>query len=344
MSFNKSLGFLLRDYLYNNNIDNKMFKNIKHNNVRSLKLKLRCDRYYDFMLYRGECVSTSGNQCVVADIKPYNMSEGKVVSEVEWLDAINEGVILNNIGYTGVDNGLIQFRRDKVSNAEFLNIYTGSTYEVDETKAFYMTPVSGNTNQYKYFYDLENDENGGYMSLKGGFLQGFYKLYGYDYQTLPNVIDDEWNFEVVLRRREYDVHYRSLNYTHPENNGMFFYIGTRAENKFWRLYDLKNDISDLQTDEYNNDGYFENNLDDVIKTDYFSETTGEVNENAIGVGTRIKTISISKKHPYFQDSYFAFNDISKNISVLEKSIIFAVPFTRDCFFAHWSSSMGMFWF
>jgi hypothetical protein len=45
------------------------------------------------MLYRGECVSTSGNNCVVADIKPYNMSGGRVVSETEWVGAKNDGII-----------------------------------------------------------------------------------------------------------------------------------------------------------------------------------------------------------------------------------------------------------
>lgn len=247
-----------------------MFKNIKHNNVRSLKFRLRNDKYYDFMLYRGECTGSNGNNCVVADIKPYNMSDGKVVSETEWMDAKNEGIVLKNIGYTGVDNGLIQFRKDVVSNAEFLKIYTGSTYEVDSSKAFYMTPVSGNTNQYKYFYELKDDGNGGYISLNGGFLQGFYKLFGEEYQTLPNTIEDEWNFEFVLRRKNYDVHYRTLNHVHPENNGIFFYMGTRAENKFWRLYDIKNDINDLNVE----DDYFSEvspNLSYMTDTNYFSE-------------------------------------------------------------------------
>ena len=79
-----------------------MFKNIKHNNVRSLNLKLRNDKYYDFMLYRGECKTVkNSDRCVIADIKPYNMSDGKTYSEVEWEDAVNNGVSLKNIGFTG---------------------------------------------------------------------------------------------------------------------------------------------------------------------------------------------------------------------------------------------------
>lgn len=245
-----------------------MFKNIKHNNVRSLKFRLRNDKYYDFMLYRGEGVSIGGNNCVVADIRPYNMSDGKVISETEWVDAKNDGVILTNIGYTGIDNGLITFRKDVISNAEFLNIYTGSTYDVDGSKSFYMTPVSGNSNQYKYFYELNEDKSGGYISLKGGFLQGFFKLYGNEYQTLPSFIEDEWNFEFVLRRRDFDVHYRTINHTHPENNGMFFYIGTRAENKFALEYnDGKGGYASHNSSEYFNDEY--NQLNNVTECNYF---------------------------------------------------------------------------
>lgn len=249
-----------------------MFKNIKHNNVRGIKFKLRNDKYYDFMLYRGDCTCSTGNNCVVADIKPYNMSDGKVVSETEWLNAKNEDVILKNIGYTGVDNGLIQFRRDKVSNAEFLKIFTESEYEVEKSKSFYMTPVSGNSFQYKYFYSLEDDGKGGYIALNGGFLQGFYKLYEYNYQTLPNVIDGDWNLEFVLRRKDYEVHYKTLNHNHPENKGIFFYMGTRAENKFWWLYKKHENTEDLLDTENHHGGYFEDyvpDLSSVIETDYF---------------------------------------------------------------------------
>lgn len=251
-----------------------MFKNIKHNNVRSLGLKLRNDKYYDFMLYKGECRGTiNGNDCVIADILPYNMSDGKVMSNSLWDGAVNDGVLLKNIGYTGVDNGIIKFRRDKVTNAQFLKIYTESKYSIDEgEKRFFMFPVSGNSNQYKYFYSLEDDDKGGFISLNGGFLQGFYKLFGEEYQTLPSVIDNEWNLEFVLRRKNNDVHYRTLNHTHPENKGIFFYMGTRAENKFWWLYKKHENVEDLLDVKNHHGGYFEDyvpDLSSVIETDYF---------------------------------------------------------------------------
>lgn len=299
-----------------------MFKNIKHNNVRSLGLKLRTDEYYDFMLYKGECVSTSSENCIVADIKPYNMSDGKVISECEWDEAVNDGVLLENIGFTGIDNGLITFRKDKVSNSQFLNIFTGSTYDLGDDKRFFMVPVSGNSNQYKYFYTLEDDDKGGYISLNGGFLQGFYKIQGMEYQTLPNVMENDWNFEVTLRRKNYDVHYRTINHTHPDNNGIFFYIGTRAENKFWWLYKKKDNINDLYDHENTDGGYFADfipDLSSVIDTDYFSLSEDKIQEpqkdyieNSYSTDDYFDFTTNNPVGGYFIDSYGGFEEACYN--------------------------------
>ena len=51
------------------------------------------------------------------------------------------------------------------------------------------------------------------------------------------------------------MHYQTLNHTHPENNGIFFYMGLRAENKFWEKYNVgdKQDLVDKVND---GDDYF----------------------------------------------------------------------------------------
>ena len=247
-----------------------MLKNIKHNNVRSLKFKLRNDKFYDFMLYRGECGSSFiGDDCIAAEITPYGEKNGKFISPYVWGGSVNNGVILNNIGYTGVDNGIITFRKDKISNAEFLKLYTDSEYVLEEGENnFFMQPVSGNTGRYKYFSSIEEEDGKKYFSFKGGFLQGFYKLFGEEYQTLPSVVDSEWNLEFVIRRRDYDVNYQTINHTHPENNGIFFFMGTRAENKFWESYNV--DADSFLTDE-NKDDYFIDDSPVCDGIDYFSE-------------------------------------------------------------------------
>ena len=143
-----------------------MPSNIKHNSVRSLRFRCRNDEYYDFMLYRGECngSGTFGN-CVVAEInanglnlEPGSMISredkdgqptmygGEVYSTVEWPGNYSEDPQMKDIGLTGIDNGLIAYSRDRISNRTFVEMYTGTTYTIPSgSTRFYMSPVSGNT-------------------------------------------------------------------------------------------------------------------------------------------------------------------------------------------------------
>lgn len=238
-------------------------QNIKHNSVRALDLRLYNDEYYDFMLYRGETIGKSiFEDCYLAQIMPCSLEEdGKYYSRSTWIDALNGGdITLNNIGFTGVDNGFIHYEKDKITNKEFLKLFTGSTYTIDsDDNRFFMTPITGNTMLYRYPYSIEVDEldRQQYFSFRGGFLQGFFKAEGYDYQTLPNKIDNEWVMSFEIRRRsDYVVEPDTLNGIHPENNGIFFYMGTRAENKFWHYYKTDKEkmdalkIGDFVEDEY----------------------------------------------------------------------------------------------
>lgn len=251
--------------------------NIKNNSVRSLKFRCTYDKYYDFMLYRGECYGDGdfGN-CLVSDISANGLpigqlsrtfkdgdksstTGGEVYSkDVMWEEAVNVGTTLKDIGLTGVDNGFVSYKRDQISNRDFINIFTGTTYTIpEEEQRFFMSPVSGNTNTFKYPMEVCEDENGQYFAMKGGFYQGYYKLHGFDYQTLPNYIDDEWNMSFQIRRKDYETDKNILNTLHPENKGIFFYMGTRAENKFWELYNNAEDKAEFLVESADNDGYCE---------------------------------------------------------------------------------------
>ena len=93
---------------------------------------------------------------------------------------------------------------------------------------------------------LDVEETGCFLSFQGGFYQGFYKLFGKEwcYQTLPNGPDYEWNLYFDIRpRSDYKVGVTTVNHIHPENKGIFFYLGTRAENKFWSLYKTDEEVT-----------------------------------------------------------------------------------------------------
>lgn len=283
-----------------------MFGNIKKNNVRGLGLKLRNDEYYDFMLYKGECYSTyDSSSCIVMGLDAKNIGkDGSWKSSYVWGEATTSDVLLNNIGYTGVDNGLIKFEKDRITNKEFLDVFTGSSFTASGG-AITMYPITGNTLRYSYPYEVNDD----FVSLKGGFFQGFYKIEGSDYQILPNVIDSDWNFEITLRRKDYEVGDDTLVYKYPNNKGIFFYMGTRAENKFSVYYgvDEKEIIGNSGDDYFAEDGPIYENMcggeylcanksvgiikDTPFESDYFGEEM-EYNSNVCG------------EDDYFSGDYF----------------------------------------
>lgn len=266
-----------------------MPQNIHQNNVRSLYLKCIFDEYYDFMLHKGECTSEAPDiGCIVADIDVNGIDKsgdpnknGKLYSSVVWDNAVNGGVSLKDIGIVGVDNGFIHYDKDMISNDEFKEIYTKSVYNIESGDTrFFLSPVTGNTKNHIYPYEIHDD----YFSFKGGFFQGFYKLYGFDYQTLPNrIVGSEWNLYFNLRpRSDYQVEQKTLNAMYPENSGIFFYMGTRAENKFWEYYHVSPDtLRDLTRESVLIDGYLSENCLDggYVKacdaTSYLTEYAGE---------------------------------------------------------------------
>jgi hypothetical protein len=98
---------------------------------------------------------------------------------------------------------------------------------------------SGNTKETVYnIVTKTGSTEGVYQQLYGGFYQGFFKLFGYDYEVFPNRTNKGWSVELLLRARQEDEFYHDdtqiyLNEVYPSNKNTFFYFGTRAENKFY---------------------------------------------------------------------------------------------------------------
>ena len=96
-----------------------MHQNIKINNVKSLDANLYSAKYYDFMLYKGETAYQYLNylkNLSIVDFSDLNIVSGILYSTVTWSGATNNGVEMNDIGFTGVDNGLISFKKDRITN------------------------------------------------------------------------------------------------------------------------------------------------------------------------------------------------------------------------------------
>lgn len=228
-----------------------MNQNIKNNYTKILDSKLYNGFYYDFMLYKGEINYQSLmdiENMAIADFSTWDIANGILYSTVTWTGATNNGVDMEDIGLTGVDNGIIKFDKYNITNKEFLDIYFNSKYHIDSGDTrFFMTPVTGNTQLYKYPMYLVNDSEGRYLALKGGFYQGYVKLEGFDYQVLPISYNKEYLFHFELRpRTDYETEKGIVNDTHEGNAGTFFFMGTRAENKFFPFYKESSGLSEMR--------------------------------------------------------------------------------------------------
>ena len=157
---------------------------------------------------------------------------------------------LCDIGLTGIDNGLV----DKMTGntLTFTKGLLNDTEKFDRLKfdrRMKLFQTTGYTSQNIAFsgfndvivYDVVGKESpkiGKYHELYGGFYQGFYKLFGYDYDVMPNRMNKGWSVELILKPRLSDEYtpgtgQHTLNDIYPDNKNTFFYLGTRAENKFY---------------------------------------------------------------------------------------------------------------
>jgi hypothetical protein len=158
---------------------------------------------------------------------------------------------LCDIGLTGIDNGLVRQMTGETI-VYTMGLLTGSSkfdrYSFDRRlKLFQVTGYTGLPNQRftgntaTTIYEVVSKSNslfGTYNQLYGGFYQGFFKLFGYDYETFPDRVNKGWSVEMLLRPRKNDEFtptsaQTTLNLVYPQNENMFFYFGTRAENKYY---------------------------------------------------------------------------------------------------------------
>jgi len=158
---------------------------------------------------------------------------------------------LCDIGLTAIDNGLV----DNMTG-ETISFTKGLLPEIDkfnrlsfdrrlklhQVTGYTQTPnvrFSGLPKSISYELVSKHDDFVGvYHELYGGFYQGFYKLFGYDYSLFPERVNKGWSVELLIKPRLINEFAPStglttLNQFYPNNKNIFFYLGTRAENKFY---------------------------------------------------------------------------------------------------------------
>jgi len=231
--------------------------NIKNFNFNKLDLKLSNSDYWDFFLATDEgpslaCSGVTSGDCFVVwyDFNDPSIyissatSATSIYSLVTWNGATNTGYTMDTIGLTGIDNGLITFDKltGDTSNQALLSALTGTTLVISSGDTrLVMNRITGTTGNYIYPIDIVTTTGvtGDYINLCGGFYQGYYKLDGNSYEVLPVRENQAWSAEFWLNPQDTCSGYTgtTLNDTYPDNKGFFFYMGTRAENKFWNTFD-----------------------------------------------------------------------------------------------------------
>jgi hypothetical protein len=231
-------------------------------------------------------------------------------NDYTWSDAINNGVTLENFGLTGVDNGYITFDKTKISNEEFLKIFLNTPYNAQKDDLrLTLCKVNGNNQIYDYSNDIVEVDGKLAAKLNGGFYQGIMHI-NEDYQILPLTLDNSgWNFELVLKKEDFTNSDTTINDTHSDNKGMFFYIGTRAENKWIANYTATTDVEqscnhyfgdDYVSDDYKkNSSYTNTYVKDIVNDN--SDRTNFIKDNYVK-GDYAK-FSDDLANAYVQDEY-----------------------------------------
>lgn len=284
-----------------------MIQNININSKRKIYSKLHYNNYFDYRLsdnnhYYQSNVNNFENNNVMTFECPFIVDGKRIFSNKIWRKSINNGLELNNIGFTGVDNGFITFDKRRISNKDFIELFTNSQFSIESGDTrFFMTKVNGNTQRFIFPTEIIENNNDCYINFNGGFYQGWFKIFGQEYQVAPSKIDREWVMSFVIRPNcEQNILPRTINELHPENKGIFFYIGTRAENKMWLYYKKDDDFFNKTIKDPNH--VDENNP----KDEYYSKE----NPN-FSLSGYVEDDYVNSKEcnmDYFQDDYFYQSD------------------------------------
>lgn len=150
----------------------------------------------------------------VSDIKSWDLNTGFTsISLTKWINAKSDNLNLLDFGLTAYDNGRVN------------KMYDGLLITPSDTKlSLYRVGFNNATggtfyNGYEMSGVTTATTVGNYFELGGGYLQGFFKLQGQNFELLPNRFGEGITIENIIR----------IDQT---SKGIFFLMGVRAEDKY----------------------------------------------------------------------------------------------------------------
>jgi len=246
-----------------------MNQNLLNYFFNKIDAKLNYSSYYDFFLasdekdynseviFSNQIIGYNNNKILGAWIDFNNSGSSQnlnitcgeyntgntALSLIAWCGATSipycsgDSISITDINFTGIDNGLLS---SMTGNTIYLmDTLTGATIfnPLFYDKKLKLHQITGYSKNIAYNMSATTDSSGRYMNLNGGFYQGFYKLFGYDYEVLPNRPNLGWTLDFLLKFRNDDICTgTTLNDLFTGNTGFFYYVGTRSENKYWDIF------------------------------------------------------------------------------------------------------------
>jgi len=143
-------------------------------------------------------------------------------SLTKWAGAVSDNINLIDFGLTEFDNGRTNIMWSGITITPSNTLF--SMYRVGANVV--QNPSSGNTSGYTattsysgYAMSGITATTGNYFELNGGYLQGFFKLDGYNYTLLPSRYNNGITIETLINLQ-------------PNSSGIFYMMGLRAEDKY----------------------------------------------------------------------------------------------------------------
>lgn len=161
-----------------------------------------------------DLINNLGVNVDIGNNNSWDSQNGFVLKSVNNLNSVKVGDLnLLDYGLTAIDNGSTSSIDDILTIDPFDNLLilnrvgyyslTGNTVTYDDYPLSVMSGTSVGT----------------YFNLNGGYFQGFFKLEGYNYEIMPPRYNNGITIETLIELL-------------PQSVGIFYMMGTRAEDKY----------------------------------------------------------------------------------------------------------------
>lgn len=175
------------------------------------------------------------------DLKSWDLNpELTSISMSKWAEAKSTDAYLFDFGLTGFDNGMTDEMYSGLtitSNDIHLKLHRVGYNDVHNPTTGETTGSTVVTQYTEYPMSAVTSTVGKYFELNGGYLQGFFKLHGYDYELLPSRFNNGITIETLI------------NIT-PNSQGIFYMMGVRSEDKYNEYFSGETSSGLTQTNEH----------------------------------------------------------------------------------------------